>query len=108
MKIWIIRPGKPTDEREVSIGGRPSIENIRTIVEPWLDGGRMERVAVLHDGRKTDMFVDEIGQSKRLPINPEATKIYHAASLARDPDADSSTWAVIYGPAILFEYPVWF
>jgi len=68
----------------------------------------MERVNVFHDGRYTDMFVDELGKINGLPVNERATRIYRANMLAHDPDPplpDDMPW--IHGDVLLFSEKVW-
>lgn len=86
----------------------PGYQRIKDFVTPLLNGGDLERVRVLHEGVYTDMFVDEDGIRKGLPINNAATPIYHANMLSRQADADTSDWPKVHGTAILFHRQVWF
>lgn len=49
-------------------------------------GGQPESVTVLYKGRRTLMFVHEMGRVIGLERNPAATEIYFAASRARGAD----------------------
>lgn len=82
-------------------------ETVRPLLQANRDGAQLERVAVLHDGEPVDMFVDQAsGLFPELPENEYATKIYHAASVARGRDLTNAP--KIYGRAILFSRRVWF
>jgi hypothetical protein len=104
--VSIFMPDGAIIVAEFPLPDRPGLERIREIVEPHLNGGEMERVAVLHEGGPCDMFVDETGHIKRLKPNPNATAIYHAASKARG--LNTSRAPIIVGPAVLFHRRVWF
>lgn len=103
----ILRPGLVPARGSAPLPVEPSYQDIKALVEPYLDGGRMEHVAVLHNGRRSDMFVDEIGIQKGLPRNERATAIYRAATLAREPQLDPEHLSCIYGPAVVFDRLVW-
>jgi hypothetical protein len=106
----IYRPGVAEPEAlSVDWPEEPGYAAVKAIVEPIV--GPLEHVSVLFEGRRSDMFVNEFGTGcfghERLPVNEAATKIYHAASIARGTD---TTWApMIYGVAVLFsKRQVWF
>lgn len=87
----------------------PSLKQIHEVVDPHLDGGTMEHVAVFYKGGIRDMFVDEHFQAKGLRYNVVATGIYRAGYLAQHPDTDPCTLGAILGPAVLFpSRRVWF
>jgi hypothetical protein len=69
-------------------------------------GGTLEHVAVLHNGRRADMFVEGDGAGV-LPPNPNATAIYRNNTLKRSPSTKPSSLPQIYGVAILFDQLVW-
>jgi hypothetical protein len=85
-----------------------NLTTIRAAVDPFLNGGRLEHVSVLHQGKAKDMFVDEDFVAKDLPRNEEATKIYRNNSMKRNPGQDPEGLPPIQGPAILFHERVWF
>ena len=66
-----------------------------------------EHVNVWHQGSYTDMFVDETGALKGLPVNAEASEIYHANVKAHFPEEATGEMALIYGDALLFRQKVW-
>ena len=66
-----------------------------------------EHVNVWHQGQYRDMFVDETGALKGLPVNAEASEIYHANVKAHFPDEANDDMPLIYGDALLFEQKVW-
>lgn len=104
----IFRVGAAPERREVDLPEVPGFDALRRVVEPLLDGARLEHVTVLHEGRRADMFVDEIGQLKGLPRNDEATGIYRNNWLTRHPGTDPEALPTIVGPAVLFDRRVWF
>jgi hypothetical protein len=79
---------------------------IRDLVEPILKAD-LEHVTVLYKDKRADMFVDDTGSLKRLPVNKAATAIYRAAYLRRHPKTDPETMPAIHGAAILFDRIVW-
>lgn len=85
----------------------PGYDLIREFVEPILHAD-LEHVAVLYKGKKADMFVDDTGALKKLPINKAASDIYRAAYLKRYPDVDPENLSAIHGIAILFDRIVWY
>jgi hypothetical protein len=86
----------------------PGYRAIQTLIEPILAGGNLEHVAVLHEGQRRDMFVDEDGHSKRLPRNEAATRIYRTNWLTQHPGVDPEELPCIVGPAVLFDRIVWY
>lgn len=94
----------------------PGYTTLADFIRPMLDGGWLERVAVHFnpaepDGRHgplrpCDMFVDEEGAVKSLPLNPLATAIYHSVSLRRG--VPPGQLSPICGPAVVFTGRVWF
>ncbi len=99
----VYRPGQPVEHGEKLWLG--SFSEIKPMINEFVEG-RLEHVAVLFNGRRADMFVEE-HSAGNLPINEEATKIYHASSLSRDPTADTRDWPKVYGVAVLFDQIVW-
>jgi hypothetical protein len=66
----------------------------------------IERVRVLHDGKRTDMFCDEMGLVRAgppKPMNRKASEIYQAAAKSQGMRNDH----MIPGDCILFDRPVW-
>lgn len=55
----------------------------------------VEHVNVWHDGKYLDMFVDEQGVLKALPLNQKATAIYRANVLAHEPDPGPDRKSVV-------------
>ena len=104
----VLKPDGTIVESETDWPHAPGYVGIKSLVEPLLDGGTLERVSVLHNGRATDMFVDGDGVSKGLGVNIEATKIYRANWLTRYPETDPNTLSAIYGTAVLFARRIWF
>jgi hypothetical protein len=86
---------------------KPSYQELKQIVQPRLDGAELERVNVFWNGEYLDMFVDETGLLKGLPVNEVATRIYHNNMRIHNPLFDGP-WPPICGPAVLFLRKVWF
>jgi hypothetical protein len=85
-------------------------DGIKAVVKPLIDN--FEHVTVWHEGKRTDMFVDEDGHGKMLHRNDAATEIYRGATMAGKtgqpiPD-DQETLPWIAGDAVLFDEQVWF
>lgn len=99
----IYRPGQPVEHAEKVWDG--SFSEIRPTINELVDG-RLEHVAVLFNGRRADMFVEE-HSAGNMPVNDEATKIYHASSLSREPGADTRDWPKVYGVAVVFDQIIW-
>lgn len=107
--IRIIKADGTEETRDLDWPEAPGYEAIRALVEPILGPGRfLERVAVLHEGERTDMCVDETGHLYGLPRNEKATAIYRANWLSQHPDCSPEALPWIAGTAVLFSRRVWF
>jgi|GEM_PF-1380323 hypothetical protein len=103
-------------EHNCDLPERPTYQQIRTVVEPYLKvarpEARLEHVSVLgDDGERADMFVDDVGALSGLPINLEATRRYHRASIERceeQVDGIIPNAPRIHGCAVLFARRIWF
>ena len=110
---------RPPEEREVEadFGGRKGLKIFDEILRPILGADDYEHVRVFWawnggQPRYLDMFVDEDGVGKRLPVNRLATSIYHFNVVAHDPHGLGSAESLaaaprIHGTAVLFQKPVW-
>lgn len=105
--ITIFRIGQAPESAEVDLPERPPFHTIRAAVLDFLDGADPERVNVFHEGRYTDMFVDEDGIKKGLPVNEAATAIYRNNTLTHVPGTDPESLPFVYGPAVLMSRRVW-
>lgn len=105
--VWL-RPGRLPEPGYVTIPRAPGLAMLRELVEPKLDGARLEHVTVLYQDRRGDMFVDERSALRDLPRNEHATSIYRAATLRDRPETDPESLPAIYGPAVVFDRQVWF
>ena len=111
----IIRTDGSIEECTADLPERPLYHQLAAIVGPILKANRIdaniEHVTVLSDdGYRTDMFVDEEGVLHGLPVNAEATRIYHRASIARGEKHNLGiipNAPCIHGVAIYFERRVW-
>jgi len=99
-RVRIFRPGTPPEDREVEFDD--DYMGLRTVVMALLDGAHLEHVAVEYEGQRRDMFVDEIGQMKNLPVNGTATAIYRSWWLRTHPTDTAENLPDVVGPAILF------
>jgi len=104
--LIILRADGTREDRSVDMAGDPGLAELRDVLEPILTG-RPEHVAVLHEGRRTEMFVHEDGHGEGLPRNEAATAIYRAAWLRNHPADDPETLPCIAGPAVIFDRIVW-
>lgn len=104
----IYKPSHPVETKQVDWPEQPGFKQINELVKPLLEGANLEHVTVLHNGKRADMFVDEVGALKRLPVNAEATAIYRANWMQQHPGTDPNSLPEIYGTAILFDRQVWF
>lgn len=89
---------------------KPGYQLIKALVEPHLGGEPMEHVTVLCRGKRSDMFVSELGRLQLttrapLPRNERATAIYRTNW---HPGTDPELLPWIAGPAVLFFRRVWF
>lgn len=104
----IMRPDAEPEVRESDLPADPGYHRLDALLRPLLDGNDLEHVTVLHDGKRADMFVDEMGAVTGLPRNEAATAIYRNNWLTQQPKTDPESLPAIYGPAILFSKQVWF
>lgn len=86
----------------------PGYKEIAKLIMPILDGAELEHVTVLHDGKRADMFVDEMGRMKPLTRNEVATVIYRNNWMTQHPSVDPETLPWIAGTAVLFLRRVWY
>ena len=88
---------------------QPSYDELRPILDEFFPDLSAEHVSVLCNGKRTDMFVDETGHLKSLPINIRATAVYWEATMQAEGNKFSPrALTAIVGPAILFHDRVWF
>ncbi len=104
----IFRVGAEPETRTVSLEPEPGYDVLKGLIDPCLGGGHLEHVTVLHEGQRTDMFVDDESVAKGLPRNEAATAIYRNNWLTQHPEDDPESLPAIYGPAILMSRRVWF
>lgn len=112
-KLTVSRFGQPSQEIEVQLPLRPGYDEIKKLITPLIDGADLEHVSVLADPnggdnyRPCDMFVDDMGRLKGLPVNPEATEHYRRFSVLHRGENPESIPA-IHGPAVLLHRRIWF
>lgn len=107
-KYTVIRPDGTEQTHQIRLPAAPTLQTLRSLIVPHLAGGDLEQVSVLHNGKGTDMFVDEEGLLKRLPRNDKATAIYRAHYLKQHPGIDPEQLGFIAGTAVIFDRRVWF
>lgn len=103
-RYTVFRPGEAPETDEIDLPEAPNLVDLGEVLAPVFPGARLERVAVLHDGKRADMFVDENGHAKGLPDNAEASAVYQAFARSKGMRNDH----MIAGAAVLFHRPVWF
>ena len=106
-QFTILRADGTEEVRSQRMHETPGYMVLQVLLKPILGCEYAERVRVLHDGQRLDLFVDEIGIKKRLPRNEKATAIYRNHALTLDPGADPEILSCIYGDAVLFSRRVW-
>lgn len=105
----IIRANGDEETRTVELPAEPDYFQLKALISPIIgERNDFERVAVLHNGKATDMFVDEMGALKGLPRNERATAIYRNNYLAQHPGTNPEVLPWIVGPAVVFSRRVWF
>jgi hypothetical protein len=105
--LLVLCPDGSCEERSAVMAADPRYAEIRAALRPILGAAYPEHVAVLHDGRRADMFVLEDGHGEGLPRNEAATAIYRAAWLRDHPADDPETLPWIAGLAVIFDRIVW-
>ena len=81
-RYHVIRADGTRETKEIMWPREPKLKHFKELLTPLLgDGEPPEHVAVLHEGKRRDMFVSEYGHLEMdargpLPINAEATRIY--------------------------------
>ena len=96
-------------QMQTQLAPKPSLDVLRRLVEPHLDGEKLERVLVFWNGAYVDMFVGERSAiNGRMIRNVRATDIYHNNIRTHDPDRyDAATAPAISGPAVMFHRRGW-
>lgn len=103
MIYTIYEPDGTNSEHEVDLPARPGYDRLKAVLSPLFPGTHFEHVTIL---RGPDMFVDEIGAIRGLPVNEAATKLYQEAAIRRGFDARDLS--KIYGRAVVFHQRVWY
>ena len=112
-QIMVIPLDGPGVRSSVEIEANPGLAALIAVCQPhiapddpkWHD---LEHVRVFWKGEYLDMFVDEEGIRKRLPVNILATIVYHNNMKVHAPERLGDDPPEIYGPAVLFMRRVWF
>ena len=103
----VLKPDGRNVDSVATLPRNPTTDDVRSVVSRFFDGGAAEYVAVLHDNRRADMFVDEHSHLKHMLRNEIATRLFRAPALQIDPQRDPETLPYIAGPAVLFDRPIW-
>jgi hypothetical protein len=103
-EYFIIEPDKEPLRRTVEMSAKPDYEEIKALLEPIFGRAWEEHVTVEYKGERTDMFVDEEGHMKALPLNRRATEIYNR--LPRNSSLHGRP--AIVGVAVLFGRRIWY
>lgn len=105
----IIRANGDEEVHTVELPAEPDYFQLKAVIQPIIgERNDFERVNVLNNGGYTDMFVDENGLLKGLPLNTKASAIYRANWLKQHPKVDPESLPPIVGTAVLFSRRVWF
>ncbi|MBD8493856.1 hypothetical protein [Pseudomonas syringae] len=105
----IIHPDGTEEAHQVDLPQDPGFESLNAIIKPIIGQNRnYEHVAVLFEGKRADMFVDEEGRLVGLQRNDSATAIYRNNTLTAHPGTDPEMLDYIVGTAMLFKRRVWF
>ena len=89
MKIIILRPDQPPEERVVDDAN--PVKAAREIINDTLDFTK-----VIYNGKRCTMAVGDTSTIDGLPHNAEATKAYHAACIP------GTTWPIC-GTTVVFD-----
>lgn len=103
---YVYRPGYEREKRVVTLTQNPTISQVKPIVEEIL-GGPCEHCHVLFEEQMTDFFILKGAFESGLPVNPQATKIFHARWLQSNSQDNSNILAQVHGPALVFSRSVW-
>lgn len=101
----IIRPPGLVEkvEAEFSDDEDKRAEETLAVLNKFIPPGYIEHVNVFWEGKYMDMFVDEDGHRKRLPVNIWATKIYWNNTIVHQPELADELTEMIVGDAVLFK-----
>ena len=86
-------------------------ETLKKLVEPFLNGDKMDHRAVLYNGERRDLFVGQVANSRRdWDIrNIRASEILNAHVRLLHPDAHDIHLPAVNGTAVLFpDSRIWF
>jgi hypothetical protein len=105
-----LRTSGERETHSVDLPQDPGLSQLEALVLPIIGKKNwMERVGLTHEGKPVDMFVDENGHLKDLPLNLTATLIYHAHIAGPNyPFTNPDALPYIAGDAVLFHRRVWF
>lgn len=87
-RYTIIEPGPirnsdliTLDWIEADLPEEPSTKDLHRVLDPLFPGADWERVAVNSYNGAADMFVDDMGAVRNLPLNETGTAVYWTASI---------------------------
>ena len=103
----IFRPGQPDERGSVDWPKEPGLKLLHGMLDPII-GNDLEHVAVLHEGRRADMFVGGSSAIDGSPANAAATRVYRNNALTQSPSMRPDSLPEVYGAAVLFDRLVWF
>ena len=79
-------------------------KQVRAILQNVFGDAYSERVTVFWEQGYCEMYVDEIGQIKGLPLNPRATEIYRNNIMVHEPGRHVATdLPTVAGDVVLFD-----
>jgi hypothetical protein len=106
-KFTVYFPDGTKAERMTDIPRDPGYGLLKTLLKEFIPN-HFEHVAVLHDDKRLDMFVDEDGLMKKMPRNEAATEIFRTNWLKKYPKTPPEELSFIVGTAVLFHRRVWY
>ncbi|MGL5156246.1 MAG: hypothetical protein ACRC9H_15195 [Aeromonas veronii] len=106
----ILRASGERVTHSVDLPQDPHLQQLEAIVLPVIgERNWMVRVGLTFEDHPVDMFVDEFGHAKELPLNLTATLIYHAHIAGPNyPFTNPEGLPYIVGDVVLFHRRVWF
>lgn len=111
VKYTILRLNGMDEHGEMDADHKVLLPNLRALWEEVSPGTKFERVRVFWPRTYTDMFVDETGARKKLPVNYKATRIYRNNVIYFEKitnQEEIQDMPRIHGVAILFHSQIWF
>lgn len=111
VKYTILHLNGTETNGEMDADHRVMLPNLRALWEEVSPGTKFERVRVFWPRVYIDLFVDETGMMKQLPVNYKATRMYRNNVIVHEKitnPEEIQDMPRIHGVAILFEKQIWY